>query len=57
MLKEIIHIGITVSDMERSISFYQDILGLNYTGQLTMEGLETEALFHCAGCKVKHAGI
>lgn len=55
MLKEIMHVGITVSIIERSISFYQDVLGLNYTGQLTMEGLETAALFHCAGCKVKVA--
>lgn len=55
MLKEIMHIGITVSDMERSISFYTDVLGLNYIGQLIMEGPETDALFRCAGCKVRVA--
>lgn len=55
MLKEIMHIGITISDMERSISFYRDILGLNYIGQLIMEGPETDALFHCVGCKVRVA--
>ncbi len=55
MLKEIIHVGITISNMERSVSFYRDILGLNYIGQLIMEGPETDVLFHCVGCKVKVA--
>ena len=55
MLKEIVHIGITVSDMERSISFYRDVLGLEYKGELMMEGPETEMLFCCAGCKVRVA--
>lgn len=45
MLNEIVHIGITVSDMERSISFYRDILGLEYKGELMMEGPET----YCSG--------
>ena len=55
MLKEIVHIGITVSDMERSISFYRDVLGLEYKGELMMEGPEAEMLFCCAGCKVRVA--
>jgi glyoxylase I family protein len=55
MLKEIMHIGITVSDMERSISFYRDILGLDYKGELIMEGTETDALFRYVGCKVRVA--
>lgn len=42
MLNEIVHIGITVSDMERSISFYRNILGLEYKGELMMEGPETD---------------
>ena len=55
MLSEVMHIGITVSDMERSISFYRDILGLDYQGELIMEGPETDALFRCTGCKVRVA--
>lgn len=55
MLNEIVHIGITVSDMERSISFYRDILGLEYKGELMMEGPETDILFHLSGCKVRVA--
>lgn len=55
MLNEVMHIGITVSDMERSIAFYRDVLGLDYQGELMMEGPETDALFRCAGCKVRVA--
>lgn len=55
MLNEVMHIGITVSDMERSISFYRDVLGLDYQGELMMEGPETDALFHLSGCKVRVA--
>lgn len=55
MLSEIVHIGITVSDMGRSISFYRDILGLEYKGELMMEGPETDILFRLSGCKVRVA--
>ncbi len=51
MLKEIIHIGITVSDMERSLKFYQDVLGLTFAGKLIMEGEATDKLFAMENCK------
>ena len=37
------HIGITVSNIEKSIIFYRDILGLTFKGQAVMEGKETDA--------------
>ncbi|MDO5754790.1 MAG: VOC family protein [Tissierellia bacterium] len=52
MLKEIVHVGITVSDIDRSIEFYRDILGLEYEGRLIMEGPETDALFKEENIKV-----
>lgn len=30
MIKSIAHIGLTVTDLDRSIKFYRDILGLSY---------------------------
>ena len=45
MIHEIMHIGITVSDMDQSIAFYRDILGLTFQGELLMEGPETDLLF------------
>ncbi len=55
MLKEIMHVGITVSNIENSIKFYRDILGLTLKGQAIMEGKETDKLFAMNNCKVKIA--
>lgn len=41
----IAHVGITVSDMDRSVHFYRDILGMDFQGMMIMEGPETDALF------------
>lgn len=55
MIKEVIHIGITVKDMDKSIDFYKNILGLSFQGQMIMEGKETDILFGMEDCKVKVA--
>ena len=55
MLKEVMHIGITVSNIEISINFYKNILGLTLIGEAFMEGKETDALFAMNNCKVKIA--
>lgn len=52
MLNEIAHVGITVSDIERSVSFYRDVLGLRYINSMTMKGKETDLLFNRANCVV-----
>ena len=49
------HVGITVSNIENSIKFYRDILGLTLKGQAIMEGKETDKLFAMNNCKVKIA--
>ena len=45
MLKQIAHVGITVSDMEQSIAFYRDVLGLKLVDRMVMEGDSTDRLF------------
>lgn len=55
MIKQIVHVGVTVSDIEKSIHFYKDILGLSFKGELSMEGKEADALFGRKNCKVKVA--
>ena len=52
---EIMHIGLTVKDLDRSVAFYRDVLGLAYVGQLQMSGPETETLFDRPGCKARVA--
>ena len=55
MLKGIVHVGLTVTDLDRSVAFYRDVLGLAYLGVKVMEGLETERLFHRKDCKARVA--
>ncbi|MEG0670162.1 VOC family protein [Clostridium sp.] len=55
MIREIIHVGITVSNIERSIEFYKNVLGLKFCGQMVMEGESTDKLFGMDNCKVKVA--
>lgn len=55
MLKKVLHIGLTVSNLEKSIAFYRDVLGLKYLGQMVMEGEETDKLFNLTNCKARIA--
>ncbi len=55
MLYSIAHIGLTVSDLDRSVSFYKDILGLSYVGEMEMTGPETANLFQREGCQARVA--
>ena len=55
MLQGIVHVRLTVTDLDRSVAFYRDVLGLAYLGEMEMEGLETEQLFQRKGCKARVA--
>lgn len=55
MIGQIYHVGLTVSDLDRSVAFYRDVLGLQYQGELLMEGKETEAMFRRENCKARVA--
>lgn len=55
MVNGIIHVGITVTDMDRSVRFYRDILGLKFIGELLMEGPETDRLFNRENCRARVA--
>lgn len=55
MLSSVLHIGLTVSDLDRSVAFYRDVLGLSYIGEMAMEGPETEKLFGRPGCQARVA--
>ena len=46
MVRRIYHVGLAVSDLDRSIAFYRDILGLEFQGEIFMEGEETDKMFH-----------
>ncbi|MBU5668233.1 VOC family protein [Peptoniphilus sp. MSJ-1] len=45
MIKNFAHIGVTVTDLEKSIEFYRDVLELEFIGRTHMEGESTDKLF------------
>ena len=55
MIGRIYHVGLTVSDLDRSVAFYRDVLGLEYQGEILMEGKETDALFCRENCTARVA--
>lgn len=55
MIGRIYHVGLTVSDLDKSISFYRDILGLEFQGEILMEGEETDKLFNKENCRARIA--
>lgn len=34
MVGKIYHVGLTVSDLDKSVTFYRDILGLEFQGEI-----------------------
>ena len=55
MVGRIYHVGLTVSDLNRSIAFYRDVLGLKFQGEIFMEGEETDKMFQKKNCKARVA--
>lgn len=38
MIGRVVHIGVTVTNLEKSMDFYENILGLKLTGKMVMKG-------------------
>ena len=55
MVGRIYHVGLTVSDLDKSMAFYRDILGLKYQGEIMMVGEETDKMFQKKNCKARVA--
>ncbi|MDY2777022.1 MAG: VOC family protein [Collinsella sp.] len=54
-IQGVAHIGLTVTDVEKSIGFYRDVLGLELVGRISMEGPNADELFGAKGCRAKIA--
>lgn len=55
MINEVMHIGMTVSDLEQSKKFYGDVLGFKFVGQIEMQGTESDILFGRKNVRAKVA--
>jgi glyoxylase I family protein len=51
-LQRLTHIGICVSDMERSLRFYRDVLGFTQEHELRVEGEPTDTLLRLRDVKL-----
>ncbi len=55
MIGRVVHIGVTVTNLEKSMDFYENVLGLKLQGKMVMKGKETDALFNMENVEVKIA--
>jgi catechol 2,3-dioxygenase-like lactoylglutathione lyase family enzyme len=52
-LARLTHIGIAVSDLERSLRFYRDLLGFRWEHALDVEGEPSDTLLRLKGAKLR----
>lgn len=55
MFNKIGHVSLTVKDLDKSIKFYEDILGMKVKSKKMMDCKSTEVLFGINACKVRVA--
>jgi catechol 2,3-dioxygenase-like lactoylglutathione lyase family enzyme len=53
MLQALSHIGICVSDIERSLRFYRDALGFAYVSELEVAGEPSDSLLRLRGVRLR----
>jgi catechol 2,3-dioxygenase-like lactoylglutathione lyase family enzyme len=52
-VQRLTHLGICVSDLERSLRFYRDVLGCKEVGRLEMEGGNADVLNEMQGSRIR----
>ena len=53
IMKEIRHTGIAVTDMEKALAFYRDLLGLKIAKDFTEEGDYIDSISGLSGVRVR----
>jgi len=53
MLGAIAHVGITVRDMDKAVTFYRDTLGFRVLGDVMIEGEEADRITRLKGTKLR----
>jgi len=52
-IQRLTHVGICVSDLERSLRFYRDLLGCSVEHELAVEGEPTDTLLRLRGTQLR----
>ena len=52
-IQRLTHVGICVSDLERSLRFYRDLLGFSPEHELAVDGEPTDTLLRLRGTKLR----
>ena len=53
LIQSTLHTGLTVSDLDRSIAFYRDVLGFQVSEKTTLEGAQIETLVGVPGAQIQ----
>ena len=53
MLGALAHVGITVRDMDKSVTFYRDTLGFRVLGDIMIEGEKADRLTRLTGARLR----
>ena len=56
-IQRLTHVGICVSDLERSLAFYRDLLGFAPEHELEVEGEPTDTLLRLRGTRLKAVSL
>ncbi len=57
MIGGILHVAISVSDLDRALEFYRDILGMKVVRDLTLSGEKLSALVGLEGAKIHNVAL
>src|SRR5262249_39072181 len=56
-LERLTHIGICVTDLERSLRFYRDLLGFRHERELHVEGEPADTLLRLSGAALRAVSL
>jgi catechol 2,3-dioxygenase-like lactoylglutathione lyase family enzyme len=57
LIRATLHTGLTVSDLDRSIAFYRDVLGFGVSEKISLDGAHIEGMTGIQGAAIRIAHV
>ncbi len=57
LIQATLHTGLTVSDLDRSIAFYRDVLGFEVSEKISLDGAHIEGMTGIEGARIQIAHV